>query len=82
MKNKRNNRKKNETIYETYARVLCPDCSNKYNTEEVCEISVTEDRARKEKIAKCINFKNFKRCMENQCKTCRNRINCFESDLG
>ena len=70
-------RKKNETIYETYERVLCPDCSNRYNTKEVCDISVTEDRETKEKTAKCINFK---RCMENQCKTCRYINRCFEEE--
>ena len=74
MKNKRNNRKKNETIYETYARVICPDCSNRHNVNDLCEVRVTQDNT-----AKCMNFK---RCMENQCKTCRYREKCFEEDLA
>lgn len=74
MKNKRNIKKKNnETIYETYARVLCPDCSNKYNTEDLCDIRVRQDNT-----AKCMNFK---RCMENKCNTCKYNLECFEDEV-
>lgn len=66
-------KRKDETIYETYRRVLCPECNNRHNTKDLCNIVVTMD-----KEAKCINYK---RCMENQCKTCSYNKECLEEEV-
>lgn len=60
---------KNETIYEAYKRILCPECDNKYNEEDLCHIVETMDNR-----ARCVNYK---RCMENKCSTCIDNIKCF-----
>lgn len=61
-----------ENIFETYIRVLCPNCENKDNEYDLCEIRRTIDGQ-----AKCVNYK---RCMENKCNTCADNIKCFSKD--
>ena len=62
---------KNETIYDAYKRILCPECKNKDEAVEkdLCNIVKTMDNG-----ARCINYK---RCMENKCNTCIDNIKCF-----
>lgn len=45
-----------ESIYETYKRVLCVNCVNKNNDKDLCRITKTEDDK-----ARCFNYK---RCMK------------------
>ena len=59
-----------ETIYETYKRVLCKECSNRYNNEDLCKIVVNIENK-----AQCFNYD---RCMKNQCKTCKKHDKCFK----
>ena len=60
---------KNETIYEAYKRILCPECKNQDNDLDLCHITKTIDNG-----ARCINYK---RCMENKCNTCIDNNKCF-----
>ena len=69
IKNKKRKTLTEESIYETYARVLCKDCSNRGNSKDLCRITVTQDRK-----AKC---DSYEKCMKNQCKTCKNESKCF-----
>lgn len=62
-------RKKNESIFETYARVLCPSCENKHNEKDLCKITRHEDNT-----ARC---DSYSRCMQNKCKTCKKEKECF-----
>ena len=62
-------RKKNESIFEAYVRVLCPTCDNRDNDKDLCDIRRTQDNT-----AKCINYS---RCMQNKCNTCRDNKNCW-----
>ena len=57
-----------ETIFDTYKRVLCKECNNKNNKEDLCHITVTLD-----KKAKCYNYE---KCMKNKCKTCDENQKC------
>ena len=65
-------KKKNESIHETYKRVLCSECKNRDNDKDLCEIRVTIDRK-----AMCVNYE---KCMKNKCKTCKDESKCFEKD--
>ena len=67
LKEKRRN-KLEETIYETYKRILCTNCNNKNNDKDLCKITKTINNE-----AICFNYE---RCMKNQCKTCKNREKC------
>ena len=58
-----------ETIYDTYKRVLCEECNNRYNDKDLCNIVVNIN-----KEAQCFNYD---RCMKNQCKTCKEHDKCF-----
>ena len=60
--------KKNDNIYETYEKEICSECANRSNTKDLCNIVVTI-----EKKARCINYE---KCMKNQCKTCKENLNC------
>lgn len=62
-----------ESIYETYKRVLCPECKNRYNDKDLCRIVKTEDNK-----ARCVNYE---KCMKNQCKTCKDNQKCFEGEI-
>lgn len=57
-----------ESIYETYKRVLCVNCVNKNNDKDLCRITKTEDDK-----ARCFNYE---RCMKTDCKTCKNVKGC------
>ena len=57
-----------ETIYETYKRVLCKECSNRDNNQDLCHIVVNIENK-----AQCLNYE---KCMKNQCKTCKSRLKC------
>lgn len=59
-----------ETIYETYARVLCKGCSNKSNNKDLCDIRVTRDR-------KAICY-SYELCMKNKCHGCSSESKCFD----
>lgn len=65
-------KKKNESIYETYKRVLCKEYNNKRNDKDLCNITLTIQNE-----AKCINYE---RCMKNQCKTCKSKDICFKEE--
>ena len=65
-------RKKNESIYETYARVLCKECKNRKNDKDLCKITVTQDRK-----ARCDSYEP---CIKNKCKSCRKKEKCFEEE--
>ena len=49
-------------------RKECKNCGNRFNILDLCKITVTRDNK-----AKCFSYK---RCMQNKCKTCKNRVNC------
>lgn len=55
--------KTNETIYETYSRVICPECENK--DKDLCNITSTIDNK-----AKCINYLRCNRCIHKKEKAC------------
>ena len=61
-----------ENIYETYKRTLCVTCKNKNNNKDLCSITKTQD-----KRARCFNYE---RCIKNQCKTCKNKEECFKGE--
>lgn len=62
---------KNETIYEAYVRIICPECENRDEPVErdLCHIVKTIGNS-----ARCVNYK---RCMENKCNTCIDNNKCF-----
>ena len=62
-------KKKNESIFETYVRIVCPECENRYNERDLCEIRKTEDNT-----AKCVNYS---RCMQNKCNTYKDNKKCW-----
>lgn len=68
IKNKKRKTLTEESIYDTYKRVLCKDCSNRNNHEDLYKITVTIDQK-----AKCTSYE---RCMKNQCKTCKKCEEC------
>lgn len=68
LKNKKIKTITEESIYDTYKRVLCKDCSNRDNKEDLCHITVTLDRK-----AKCYSYE---KCMQNKCKTCKDNLKC------
>ena len=55
--------KTNETIYETYSRVICPECLNK--DKDLCNIVTRIDNK-----VKCINYLRCKECKINKEKAC------------
>ena len=73
IKNKKRKTLTEESIYETYARVICKDCSNRGNKKDLCRIAVTQDRK-----AKC---DSYEKCMKIQCKTWKNESKCFEKEI-
>ena len=62
-----------ETIYETYKRVLCKECSNRHNNQDLCKIVVNIENK-----AQC---NSYDRCMKNQCHGCKNESKCFEKEI-
>lgn len=62
-----------ESIYETYKRVICSECQNRYNEKDLCHIVKTEDN-----IARCINYE---RCMQTKCNQCKFYNVCFEKGV-
>lgn len=55
-------RKKNESIFETYARVICKECNNRHNDIDLCEIRKTQDNtARCENYSKCMQAEKKKK---------------------
>ena len=59
-----------KNTFERYKEVICPECNNKYNTIDLCNITYTVDGT-----AKCVNYE---RCMKNKCKTCNKEEECFK----
>ena len=72
IKNKKRKTLTEESIYETYKRVLCKECSNRGNSKDLCRITVTRDQK-----AKCYNYE---KCMQRQCKTCKDNLRCEEQN--
>lgn len=68
LKNKKRKTLTEETIYETYKRVLCKECSNRGNKKDLCRITVTLNHK-----ARC---DSYERCMKNNCKTCKDNLKC------
>lgn len=68
LKSKKRRTLTEETIYETYARVLCKECNNRKNNKDLCRITVARDQK-----AKCTSYD---RCMQNKCKTCKDNQKC------
>ena len=73
IKNKKRKTLTEETIYDTYKRVLCKDCSNRNNNKDLCHITVTLDRK-----ARCYSYE---KCMQRKCKTCKEESKCFEKEI-
>ena len=73
LKNKKRKTLTEETIYDTYKRVLCKECSNRGNKKDLCRITVT-----RELKARCTSYE---RCMKNQCKNCKDESKCFEKEI-
>lgn len=69
IKNKKRKTITEESIYDTYKRVLCKDCSNRENKEDLCHITVTLDRK-----ARCYSYE---KCMQRECKNCKDESKCF-----
>ena len=65
-------KKKNENIFEAYARTICPECENKDNDRDLCNITKTEGNT-----ARCFNYS---RCMQNKCNTCKEVRACFKQE--
>ncbi len=61
-------KKKNINTFEIYSKVICQECNNKNNNEDLCKITRRTDNT-----VKC---DNYERCMQNKCKTCK--VNCWE----
>ena len=68
IKNKKRKTITEESIYDTYKRVLCQECSNRNNNDDLCHITVTLNQK-----AKC---DSYERCMKNKCKTCKDNLKC------
>lgn len=68
IKNKKRKTITEESIYDTYKRVLCKECSNRGNDQDLCKITVTRDLK-----ARCYSYE---KCMKNQCKTCKDNLKC------
>lgn len=73
LKNKKRKTLTEETIYETYKRVLCKECKNSKNNKDLCRITVTQDRK-----AKC---DSYEKCMKKQCHGCDDESKCFEKEI-
>lgn len=68
LKSKKQRKLSAETIFDTYKRVLCKECSNRNNDRDLCKITVTLDRK-----ARCYSYE---KCMQNKCKTCKDYLKC------
>lgn len=73
LKNKKRKTLTEESIYDTYKRDLCSRCANKNNDKDLCKITVTRDRK-----ARCTSYE---KCMQRQCKTCKDESKCFEKEI-
>lgn len=62
-----------ENIYQTYARVICSECANRYNDNDLCNITRTN-----EDTVKCFNYE---RCMQIKCNICKFYDICFEKGV-
>lgn len=49
-------------------REECKNCRNRFNILDLCKITIAKD-----KKAKCLDFE---KCMQNECKTCKNNMKC------
>ena len=56
-------KKKNINTFEIYSKVICQECNNKNNNEDLCKITRRIDNT-----VKCYNYE---RCMQNKCNTCK-----------
>ena len=72
IENKKRKTLTEETIYETYVRVLCKECKNRGNNKDLCRITVTLNQK-----AKC---DSYERCMKNQCHGCKDEEKCFKNE--
>ena len=72
IKNKKRKTITEESIYDTYKRVLCKECRNRGNKKDLCHITVTRDLK-----ARCYSYE---KCMKNKCKTCKDNLKCEEQN--
>lgn len=49
-------------------REQCKNCKNRNNDQDLCKITITNDRK-----ARCFSYEQ---CMKNKCKTCKNSEKC------
>lgn len=70
IKNKKRKTITEESIYETYKRVLCKQCGNRNNDDDLCRITVTLNQK-----AKC---DSYERCIKNKCHGCKDEEKCFK----
>lgn len=69
IKNKKRKTITEESIYDTYKRVLCKECKNRNNDRDLCKITVTLDRK-----ARCYSYE---KCMQKKCHGCNDESKCF-----
>ena len=69
IKNKKRKTITEETIYDTYKRLICKECSNRGNKKDLCRITVTRDRK-----ARCYSYE---KCMKKKCHGCDDESKCF-----
>lgn len=62
-------KKKNINTFEIYSKVICQECNNKNNDEDLCKITRRIDNT-----VKCYNYE---RCMQNKCNTCKENKKCW-----
>lgn len=59
-----------KTAEEVYTKLICPECNNRNNKEDLCKIT-----RRLDNTVKC---DNYERCMTTKCNTCSRSIYCFK----
>lgn len=62
-------RKKNISIFEIYAKVICPECNNRNNEKDLCRIT--------RRIDNTVKCDNYARCMQNKCNSCKDNKKCW-----
>ncbi len=73
IKNKNRKTLTEESIYDTYKRVLCKECKNRRNNKDLCKITVTRDLK-----ARCYSYE---KCMKKKCHGCDDESKCFEKEI-
>ena len=63
---------KSKNIYKYYVEKLCVDCTNKDNTDDLCNIT--------RRIDNTVKCDNYERCLTNKCKTCSIYNKCFKEE--